>query len=451
MKLLPLFLDLDQVPVLVIGRGDAMERRVAALRTVGARVYLVAPTAVAGRRREGVIELGERLPPNWAGELRPRLVVLAGAAPDTADAVSEVARDHGIWVNAVDDPQRCSAVWPAVVDRAPIRVAIGSDGSAPVLVRRIRERIEALLPSSLGALAQLAGSMRARVAARYLSLVDRRRFWEWALADWRFTPATARRWEQRLAGTVPGAGRVDLVGAGPGDPDLLTLRALQVLQRADVILHDRLVDPRILDRARRDARLVAVGKAATGDSASQSDINALMLELAATGHHVCRLKGGDPLVFGRAGEEIQALRSAGIEHAVVPGITAALAAAAGAALPLTHRDQAHALVLAAGHGQDHRALAELAALAGPARTLAIYMGVGELPRICRALAERLPAATPVCAVENASRDDQRVLTSTLATLLSDARAFALRPPAMLLIGPTAAQAAAATIGAREVA
>ncbi len=440
MSLLPLFLEVDDVSVLVVGGGAAADRKVRALVSSGATVTVLSPVlAQELAARVDRREITHRAETFHEG-LDPedyRLVIAAAGASRNA-AVSAWARRHRLWVNAVDDPPNCSALWPAVVDRGELKVAIGTGGGAPVLARQLRARIEQLLPDRIGELVALARRFRDRVAARLSNFDARRSFWERALESWEFAGAEDR-WQalldERAGSAPPSMGEVILVGGGPGAADLLTLRALQVLQTAEVIVHDRLVSPDVLGRARRDARFIAVGKAPGGPCVSQDAINEILIEEARAGHLVCRLKGGDPSVFGRGGEELEALREAGIRASIVPGITAALACAASLKTSLTHREMAHALVLASAHGHDERAMAELASLAGERRTLAIYMGVRQLS-VLRAtlLARGLPPDLPVALVQEAGRAGERRFHATLETVVNVAREVALRSPALVLVG-----------------
>ncbi|MDX1569458.1 MAG: siroheme synthase CysG [Xanthomonadales bacterium] len=446
MSSLPLFLELEGVPVLLVGSGPAALRKLGQLAATGARITVLAgsdqPPPAAWRNHHKVAWKAkpfDREMPNPGY----RLIVTA-AEPATNAQVAAWGEEHAIWVNAVDDPRHSTTTWPAIVDRSPIQVAIGSGGAAPVLARRIRELLERLLPERLGAVAEVARRLRGRVARR-LAPAYRRPFWEGLFDPLPEDPERFREAaEQALTqGCRPRVGRVDLVGAGPGDPDLLTLRAQRVLQTADVIVHDRLVDARILARGRRDALYISVGKAPGRQGTSQDAINRLLIDRARRGEHVCRLKGGDPTVFARAGEELAALAKAEIPHQIVPGITAAIGSAASLGISLTHRDRAHALVLATAQGKDEDALQELASLAGSGRTLAVYMGVTRLRELQHRLLERgVPGDLPAAIVENASRPEERRFWTNVNDLVREAEKVRLASPALIIVGATAERPAA---------
>jgi len=413
-------------------------------------VRVVAP--VLGRAATELLARASDRLTHLAAEFHPDQLdsaVLAIAATDSRETnahVSRAAQERRIPVNVADDPELSSFILPAIVDRSPVIVAIGSQGSAPVLARRLRGQLEALLPARLGALARFAGARRPSVQ-HALPPSKRRPFWERILGG--------RIGAQVLAGDESGAaaafeadldafrsrearvGEVYLIGAGPGDPDLLTLRALQCLQEADVILYDRLVSEAVLDRARREAERVCVGKRAQ-DGTAQERINALLVEYARRGLRVVRLKGGDPLVFGRGGEEIDALARHGIPVTVVPGITAALAAAAAAAVPLTQRGVSQSVTFATGQSAADDSL-DWAALARPLHTVVFYMAVAQLERIVTRLCEAgAPPDRPAALVERATLPEQRVLRTRLADLAQLARARSIAAPALLIIGEVAA-------------
>jgi len=392
MKLYPLFADLSRRAVLVVGGGAVAERKVAALLGAQAQVTVNAPTltpqlqrwVAAGRiahRRDAFREA-------WLE--RVWLVVAATSDAELNRLIATFAELRRIFVNVVDDAALSSFHVPAVVDRAPLTIAISSGGEAPMLARLLRERLEALLDHSLGALATLAGRLRRRTRLRHPEMAARRRFYESLFTGPVVTllrqgrPEAARRAAEQALAAVPAApaGSVVLVGAGPGDPGLLTLRALRALNEADVILHDRLVSAEVLELARRDAGRIEVGKQAGHHHTTQDGIHALLLEHARAGRRVVRLKGGDPFVFGRGGEELEFLRAHDIPYEVVPGITAAVACAAYAGVPLTHRDHAQSVRFVTAHCQSSHDSLDWAALAQERQTLAIYMGVGELG-LCR--------------------------------------------------------------------
>jgi len=451
LKLYPLFADISRRAVLVIGGGAVAERKVAALLDAGAQVTVNAPELTPRLRRwveQGrVAHRPETFRDAWLE--RVWLVVAATSDRATNQLVAELAGLRRIFVNVVDDAVLSSFHVPAVVDRAPLTIAISSGGEAPMLARLLRERLETLLDHSLGALASLAARLRPRIRLRFPHAAERRRYYERLFAGPVATLVRQGRTaqaqlaaEQSLLGEPPlPCGSVVLVGAGPGDPGLLTLRGLRALNEADVILHDRLVSEQVLALARRDAERVEVGKQAGHHHASQDHIHQLMLVHARAGRRVVRLKGGDPFVFGRGGEELEYLRAHGIAYEVVPGITAALACAAYAGVPLTHRDHAQSVRLLTAHCQANGDALDWAALAQERQTLAIYMGVAELGTVqARLLEHGRTASTPVALVENGSRGSQRVVTGTLGELAARAAAHAVRSPALLILGEVAALA-----------
>lgn len=450
--LFPLFADLRDRPVLVVGGGPVAERKVQALRRAGAQVRVVAPEATPALRqlaRTGAIDWqAGPFSPHWLDE--PAWLVIA-ATHDTAvnQAVYEAAQSRGVFCNVVDDARRSSFQVPAVVERGALQVAISSGGGAPMVARHLRRWLEAVLDSHWGGLVALFTRHRARIRARFPDTGARRRFFEAQLAgdlprllrDQRPEAADAALQAALDQPVADETGSVVLVGAGPGDPGLLTLAGLRALNEADVILHDRLVSDAVLALARRDADRIEVGKAAGAHATSQERIHQLMLEHARAGRRVVRLKGGDPFVFGRGGEELEFLRAHGIAYEVIPGITAALACAAYAGVPLTHRDHAQSVRLVTAHCRDSLDTLDWAALARERQTLAFYMGVSGLDMIQqRLLAAGRDAATPFVLVENGSRPEQRVLTGTLAGLAGQARQHQIASPALLILGEVAALA-----------
>ncbi|HXY95826.1 MAG TPA: siroheme synthase CysG [Steroidobacteraceae bacterium] len=449
MDYLPVFLRLAGEAAVVVGGGQVAARKVDWLLKTGARVTVVAPELAPGlalrAARGELTHLAQSFAP--AGLAGAAAVIAASDDPGVNAAVAGAARARCIPVNVVDSAELSSFIFPAIVDRSPIIVAVSSAGASPVLARRVRAQIEALLPERLGALARFLGARRTAVR-RALAPGARRRFWERLIngraagevlvGNEAAAAATFAR-ELRARGDAPG--EVYLIGAGPGDPDLLTLRALQLLQQADVILHDRLVPDAILERARRDAERVFVGKE-TGDQTQQSRINELLVSLARAGRRVARLKGGDGYVFGRGGEEVEVLARAGIPYRVVPGITAALGAAAAADIPLTHRDLAHSVTLVSGHAAAEDTL-DWRALARPHQTVVFYMAVAQLPRIvARLRAAGAAADLPAAIVERATLPAQRVLRAPLASLAALAAREQVAAPALLIVGEVTALAAA---------
>jgi uroporphyrin-III C-methyltransferase/precorrin-2 dehydrogenase/sirohydrochlorin ferrochelatase len=373
-----------------------------------------------------------------------RLVVAATDQPAINTAVSEAAKSRNIPVNVVDRPALCSFIFPAIVERAPLVVAVSSGGSAPVLARVLRMRLETLIPPAYGRLAGLADRFRTRVKAALPEPGARRRFWETHLqgpvADLVFAGREAEaeaRLQGALAGAAPAAtGMVYLVGAGPGDPDLLTLRALRLIQEADSVVYDRLVSADILERVRRDAEMIYAGKQRDRHTLPQAEINRLLADLARQGKRVVRLKGGDPFIFGRGGEEIETLLEQGIPFQVVPGITAASGCAAYAGIPLTHRDYAQVCTFLTGHMKDGRLLdIGWERWAQPQQTLVFYMGLQGLAEICAQLMRHgSPAELPAALVQQGTTNRQRVLAGTLATLPEIVQRTAVRAPTLLIVG-----------------
>ncbi len=441
------FLDLRGKRGIVVGGGPIAALKAETLLRSGAQVTVVAPelcprlaelTLLGTLRHEA-----KRFQP---GDLvGAEITIAATDDPAVNEAVSAAARSLRIPVNVADNAALSSFIMPSVIDRPPLQIAISTGGASPVLARKLRSLIESLLPFAYGRLAALAARFRAASKRRYPDADARRRFWEDVMdgpvAEMMLAgrePQAVAALENMLGGSaaqeVP-AGMVYLVGGGPGDPGLLTLRALQVMQRADIVLYDHLVAKGILDLARRDAERVYVGKQADNHALPQQDINALMVRLAHAGKRVVRLKGGDPYVFGRGGEEIETLSQAGVPFEVVPGITAACGAAAYAGIPLTHRDYAHSCVLVTGHLKDGTLDLNWDVLARPRQTVVIYMGVRGLAQLCEQLiAHGLGPETPAALVEKATLDVQRVVDGTLTTLPERAARENVKPPALVIVG-----------------
>lgn len=444
MDYLPIFADLKQRPVLVVGGGEVAARKIDLLLRAGAQVRIVAQALspeLEQRRQAAEI--------SWSAQafLPEQLddVFLVIAATDDAALNAEVfeqANLRHVLANVVDDQPKCSFIFPSIVDRSPIVVAISSSGKAPVLARMLREKLETLLPNSLGQMADIAGRWRENVKAQFSCMRSRRRFWEHAFAGRFASLASAgklaeaeRALQQQLenAEDISHSGHVTLVGAGPGDAGLLTLRGLQVMQQADVVLYDHLVSEEVLDLVRRDADKICVGKRAGSHSVAQEETNRLLVELAQQGKKVVRLKGGDPFIFGRGGEELQAVQAAGIPFQVVPGVTAAAGATAYAGIPLTHRDYAQSVIFVTGHCRPENNGVQWETLAKGQQTLAIYMGTLKAAEISQQLiAHGRAALTPVAVIGRGTRSDQQVLTGTLDNL--EHLAQQAPTPALLVIG-----------------
>ena len=448
MQHLPLFADLKNRAVLVVGGGVVAERRVILLLAAGADITLIAPQLTSN-----LAELAEErrftyLARAYADEpLEPYWLVIA-ATDDRAINTRVAAAADAVkrFCNVVDDQSLCSFIMPAIVDRAPVTIAIGSSGNSPVLTRWVKGIIETLLPARLGALAELAGRWRERVRTAVPDTTERRHFWErvvnGTVADHAFAGRDAdaeRAMESALTSwgsdEVERRGEAYVVGAGPGSPDLITIRGRQLLASADVVLYDRLASAELLQYARRDAELICVGKTPRRPSITQKQLNRLLVGLVQSGKRVCRLKGGDPFVFGRGGEELEALAEAGLKFQVVPGVSAAEGCAAYAGIPLTLRGVAQAVLLTTGHTMDATAPALMEFQ--PGQTLALYMGVAQYAEISAALISKGHSPdTPVAIVESGTTDRQRVVRTVLGSVAAAQAALDIRPPALLIVGET---------------
>ena len=446
----PAFLRLKGNPCLVVGGGIVAERKVRLLLRAGAPVTVVAPklNSALTRLRDDHRITHRPATFNDAMLVGMRVVIAATNDERINRQVACGADAAGILCNVVDDLAASSFIVPAIVDRSPVVVAIGTGGNAPVLAQTLKSQIEAWLPSRIGELAERAGRWRELIKRRFHSVTERRRFWQrffdgpiaaHLLAGRQREAQRALRLE--LVGNVvpharPG-GEAYIVGAGPGDPGLVTIRAQQLISRADVVLYDRLVSEPILDYARKDAELVSVGKRAGSETMSQKDINALIVCHVRNGKRVCRLKGGDPFVFGRGGEEVQALVDAGLPYQIVPGISAALGCAAYAGIPLTQRGISSSVTFATAM-LDGEQTPDWSALARPGQTLVLYMSVASIAESAQQLiAHGLVTETPVAIVENGTTNRQRVLHSSLAKIANDVVRASIRSPAVLIVGETA--------------
>ncbi|WP_434458673.1 uroporphyrinogen-III C-methyltransferase [Stutzerimonas urumqiensis] len=445
MDYLPLFHDLHDRLVLVVGGGEVALRKARLLLEAGARLRVVA-TRIDPELEQLVVSAGGACMARAyePSDMDGSVLVIAATDDDALNArLSHQAREQGTPVNVVDSPALCTVIFPAIVDRSPLMVAVSSGGDAPVLARLIRARLEAWIPAAYGQLAGLAKRFRQRVKASRPDVQQRRIFWEEVfqgpIAERALAGQVAeaeRLIEQKLADQAPvHMGEVYLVGAGPGDPDLLTFRALRLMQQADVVLYDRLVAPAILDMCRRDADRIYVGKRRSEHALPQEQINGQLVSLAREGKRVLRLKGGDPFIFGRGGEEIEELAAHGVPFQVVPGITAASGCAAYAGIPLTHRDHAQSVRFVTGHLKDGSCDLPWQQLAAPGQTLVFYMGLVGLPVICAQLvAQGMLATTPAALVQQGTTSNQRVLTGTLAELPSIVAAEEVQAPTLLIVG-----------------
>lgn len=448
MRHLPAFLDIAGRVCLVIGGGEVAARKIALLERAGGRVHVTSPKLVPSLSRGVAAGRIQHLAGRFAPEQLDGSAVVIAATDDRAlnARVSWEARQRGIPVNVVDDPALCTFQVPAIVDRDPVLIAISTGGASPVLARWVRRRIERLLPASLGRLGQLADRWRGAAKERLPSLDARKRFWEDTFdgpaaqlaLDGRDEEAD-RALSNALNGSGPAPGAIYLVGAGPGDPELLTLRAHRLLQLADVIVHDRLVSDAVLDLARRDAEQINAGKAPGAHTMTQDEINGLLVRLGRQGKQVVRLKGGDPFVFGRGGEEMLAVEAAGLPCHIVPGITAAAGIGAAAGIPLTHRGVARNVTYITGHAKDGEPDADWPALARGGQTIVVYMGLAALPRITRQLLDHgLAADVPVAVIEKGTTPDQRVIAGTLDDIADTVRGEHVAGPALTIIGEVAA-------------
>jgi uroporphyrin-III C-methyltransferase / precorrin-2 dehydrogenase / sirohydrochlorin ferrochelatase len=451
MNYFPVFFDLTAQKVLVVGAGEVALRKVDLLMRSGASVCVVAPEVHPELLRHagnGSIDLANRefVPEDLAGA---RLVIVATSHRALNRWIANLSESRAIPVNVVDDREASRFIVPAIVDRGPVLIAVGTSGTSPVLARRLREKLEALVPKRIGAAALWLRSLRAAAKKQLRDMDTRRRYFETLIdgpAMQRFIDGDeqgARRIAQRLlsrSSTTPAAaGAVTLVGAGPGDAELLTLKALRALQDADVILHDRLVSGAVLDMARRDATRVCVGKAAGSQSSTQEEINELLVQYASAGKRVVRLKGGDPFVFGRGGEELEALAKARINFSVIPGITAAAGCAAYAGIPLTHRDYAHSVTFVTGHDDKSGKEPDWRALAARGVTAVFYMGLARVEHIVAKLVQHGASQDLAAAlIAHGTLPQQRVIVATLATLADTAARAKLESPVLLVVGEVAA-------------
>lgn len=454
MEYLPIYLELKGASVLLVGGGNVGTRKARLLLAAGADLTVVAPQI-----SEELAGLLEQAGGTWLQteydidnhaedglvHLFGHLALVVSATPSRSvnEHISNDAKAHGIPVNVVDSPDLCTFIFPSIVDRSPLLIAISSSGRSPVLARLLRRKIEALIPAAYGRLADFAGNMRSVVKERIPEQTPRRLFWEETVEGTigelvlagRDHQAEKKLYEQLEAREHSPCGEVYLIGAGPGDPDLMTFKAVRLLQSADVVLYDRLVSDPIVNLARRDAERIYVGKARSDHTVPQQEINQLLVDLALQGKRVVRLKGGDPFIFGRGGEEIELLAENNIPFQVVPGITAASGAACYSGIPLTHRDYAQSVRFVTGHLKDGSIDHDWSQFQNTAETLVFYMGLAGLPVICEQLQEHGRAAdTPIALVERGTLIEQRVLTGTLATMVDVVAREQPRAPTLIIVG-----------------
>lgn len=451
MRYFPLFLDLDDRKAVVIGGNEEALRKVRLLLKTKARINVIAAALhdeLLSYLKEGRIAWAAK---SFSPALLDDAALVYSAEESLHDEVSAAARSRGIPVNTIDDAALSTFITPSIVDRDPVVVAIGTEGTSPVLGMGLRSKIEALLPQALGSLAVAASHLRDRVADTVPHGNRRRSFWQryfFGSIRQSFLAGDAKTYSRELEAALiddssPSVGRVSLVGAGPGDPELLTLKAQRKLQEADVIVYDRLIGPGILELARRDAVRIPVGKKPFEPSPRQSDINAILIREAKAGRHVVRLKGGDPYVFGRGGEEQAALIAEGIAVDVVPGITAALGCAASIGLPVTQRGQNRSITLLTGASEDGLAQHDWTALAKPGQAFAIYMGVNAAGDISAQLLDAgIDHKTPVTIVENGTLANERVMMCSIGSLWETLALNGVEGPAIIYVGLKPAQTSA---------
>ncbi len=446
MDLFPVFLNIKGERSLVFGGGAVAARKVGLLLGCGAQVTVIAPELSEALMREKTSGSITHLATSFDSTMLPGATLVIAATDDREinETISRAAKSLKIPVNVVDAPELCSFVLPSIVDRSPMIVAVSTGGASPVLARLVRAKLETVLPTTYSNLARLAGQLRERVKQKFSRPENRRIFWEKMLGG-RFsdlmlggkTREAHEYFESALQGTEDAAprGEVYLVGAGPGNPDLLTFRAMKLMQQADVVVHDHLVSPAIVELCRRDATRIYVGKERDNHALPQEEINALLVRLAKQGKRVLRLKGGDPFIFGRGGEEIETLSANNVLFEVVPGITAAAGVASYAGIPLTHRDYAQACIFVTGHLKDGTMNLDWAGLARPNQTVVFYMGLHGLPVLCQELiAHGLPGRTPAAIVQQGTTSRQRILIGDLTTLPELAQKAGLKPPTLIIVG-----------------
>ena len=445
MDIFPISLKLQQQPCLIVGGGHIAYRKAVLLHKAGAVIHVIAPDIDANLLQLVEESQGQYIQALYPAQIQLNDYRLVIAATDDYAVNTQVFEDCEalkILVNSVDDPPHCRFMVPAIVDRSPLVISVASNGTSPVLSRQIRTQLETSIPHGMGKLAEFSGKWRAAVKAKISNPDERRVFWE----DLYASPLKEqvfhdnlveadRLIEQALAEWKTPKGEVYLVGAGPGDPELLTLKALRLMQQADVVIYDRLVSPAIMELCRRDATKIYVGKARSNHAVPQEGINALLVEFASKGQRVCRLKGGDPFIFGRGGEEIQELFAAGVPFQVVPGITAASGCSAYAGIPLTHRDYAQSVRFLTGHLKEGSPELPWDELVYQNQTLVLYMGLVGLEKICEKLIEHGQRPDmPVALISKGTTSEQKVVIGTLADIASKVEENHIQAPTLTIIG-----------------
>ena len=446
MKFFPIFMNIQDQSCLVVGGGQVAARKVFLLKRAGAQITIVSPELCHELQELVDSKKIEYVAAGFsADQITNQKIIIAATDNETVNKdVSEVAKAKGIPVNVVDAPKLCSFITPSMIDRSPVQIAISTGGSSPVLARLLRAKLETMIPTAYGRLASMVEGFREQVKTRFSNTDEIRKFWESILdgpiADTLLAGNEKKAHEQlQLAVDTAHApdeqGEVFLVGAGPGDPDLLTFKALRLMQQADVVVYDRLVSQGIMDLVRRDAEFIYAGKERNKHAIQQEDINALLARLAKEGKKVLRLKGGDPFIFGRGGEEIETLMEEGVRFQVVPGITAAAGCASYAGIPLTHRDYVQSCTFVTGHLKDGSTDLNWKALAQPGQTIVFYMGLHGVSAICKGLIEHgLSDKTPAALVEKGTRLDQKVHIGDLTTLPDIVQNNDIKPPTLIIVG-----------------
>ena len=445
MDIFPISLKLQQQPCLIVGGGHIAYRKAVLLHKAGAVIHIIAPDIDANLLQLVEESQGQYIQALYPAQIQLNDYRLVIAATDDYAVNTQVFEDCEalkILVNSVDDPPHCRFMVPAIVDRSPLVISVASNGTSPVLSRQIRTQLETSIPHGMGKLAEFSGKWRAAVKAKISNPDERRVFWEdlyaSSLKEQVFHDNLVeadRLIEQALLEWKTPKGEVYLVGAGPGDPELLTLKALRLMQQADVVIYDRLVSPAIMELCRRDATKIYVGKARSNHAVPQEGINALLVEYASKGQRVCRLKGGDPFIFGRGGEEIQELFASGVPFQVVPGITAASGCSAYAGIPLTHRDYAQSVRFLTGHLKEGSPELPWDELVYQNQTLVLYMGLVGLEKICEKLIEHGQRPDmPVALISKGTTPEQKVLVGTLADIASKVEENHIQAPTLTIIG-----------------
>jgi uroporphyrin-III C-methyltransferase/precorrin-2 dehydrogenase/sirohydrochlorin ferrochelatase len=446
MQFLPIFLNIRAQNCLLVGGGEVALRKAVLLDKAGARVRVVAPIIIPELQALVIAGAGELCVRKFQEtDLDGVFLVVAATDDEAVNAqVSDAARIRGLPVNVVDKPSLCSFIVPAIVDRSPVVIAISSGGASPILTRKLKEKLEIMIPSAYGRLAVILGSCRSRVKNVITDFKRRTRFWEALLSGPLSEIVLAgkesealRYIEQQLSQTenIPSKGEVYLVGVGPGDPDLLTLKALRLMQEADVVLFDRLVSKEIMARVRPDAQKINVGKERSNHRVPQEAINEMLVRLAQEGRKVLRLKGGDPFIFGRGGEEIDRLTDAHIPFQVVPGITAASGCACYAGIPLTHRDCSQSVRFVTGHLKNGSVDLDWSNLVNENQTVVFYMGLLGLELICEQLiAHGMAGDMPIALIQQGTTPNQKVITGTLVSMPEIVRSAEVQAPTLIIVG-----------------